>query len=112
MTWFRRRAGRRVPTAIDDTGQATINRPAFTVIELLVVLGIIAVLCALVLPALQHVREAARQVKCKNNLHQIGLALQSYHETMQCFPPGWIVETPVVQESHNGWAWLSMLLPS
>jgi prepilin-type processing-associated H-X9-DG protein len=82
------------------------------VIELLVVLGIIAILCALVLPAVQQVREGARQVQCQNNLHQIGIALQSYHEATRCFPPGWIVETPIVHDSHNGWAWLSMLLPA
>jgi prepilin-type processing-associated H-X9-DG protein len=88
------------------------SRGAFTVIELLVALGIIAILCALVLPAVQQAREGARQVQCKNNLHQIGLALQSYHERVRCFPPGWIVETPIGSDSHNGWGWLSMLLPT
>jgi prepilin-type N-terminal cleavage/methylation domain-containing protein/prepilin-type processing-associated H-X9-DG protein len=84
----------------------------FTVIELLVCLAIIAVLCAIVLPAVQQARESARQVQCKNNLHQIGLALNSYHATTNCFPPGWIVETPIQDDSHNGWGWLAMLLPS
>lgn len=87
-------------------------RRGFTVIELLVCLAIIVVLCAIVLPAVQQVRESARQVQCKNNLHQIGLALNSYHATTRCFPPGWIVETPIEQDSHNGWGWLAMLLPA
>ena len=87
-------------------------RCGFTVIELLVCLAIIAVLCAIVLPAVQQARESARQLQCKNNLHQIGLALSSYHASTRCFPPGWIVETPIQQDSHNGWGWLAMLLPS
>src|SRR5262245_30192078 len=87
-------------------------RYAFTVIELLIVVAIIAVICSLVLPAVQQVRESARQIQCKNNLHQIGLALQSYHTATRCFPPGWIVETPISQDSENGWGWLSMLLPA
>jgi prepilin-type N-terminal cleavage/methylation domain-containing protein len=86
-------------------------RRGFTVIELLIVIAIIAVVCALILPAVQQVREGARQVQCRNNLHQIGLALQSYHAVTRCFPPGWIVETPIAGDSENGWGWLSMLLP-
>jgi prepilin-type N-terminal cleavage/methylation domain-containing protein/prepilin-type processing-associated H-X9-DG protein len=82
----------------------------FTVIELLVVLAAIAILSALVLPAVQHVREDARQVHCRNNLHQIGVALQSYHATTTCYPPGWILETPLKHDSQNGWGWLAMLL--
>ncbi len=60
----------------------------FTLIELLVVIAIIAVLIALLLPAVQAAREAARRAKCNNNLHQIGLALQNYHQTNDCFPQG------------------------
>ncbi len=65
-----------------------LPRRGVTLIEVLVVLGIIGVLMALILPAVQRVREAASGVRCRHNLHQIGLALHGYHDVFAVFPSG------------------------
>jgi prepilin-type N-terminal cleavage/methylation domain-containing protein len=81
----------------------------FTLVELLVVIAIIGVLVALLLPAVQAAREAARRTQCVNNLRQIGLASHNFHDTYLFLPPAFIGDN---SETPNGWAtWAALVLP-
>lgn len=81
---------------------------AFTLVELLVVISVIGILMALLLPAVQAAREAARRNTCQNNLRQIGVAMHNYHSTYSRFPSGWIADG---SGGGTGWGWAALLLP-
>jgi prepilin-type N-terminal cleavage/methylation domain-containing protein/prepilin-type processing-associated H-X9-DG protein len=105
-------------SALRLTHPTLAPRAGFSLVELLVVIAVIGLLISLLLPAVQAARESARRLGCSNNFHQIGIGLQSYHDSFKRFPEGGVEMRTLVSSSGsllypNGrqLAWSAYILP-
>jgi len=101
--------GRREMTALTTRSPFWNQRAAFTLVELLVVIAIIGTLVGLLLPAVQVAREAARRSQCTNNLKQLALAIQNFHDARKTFPSGGTGDLSSVDR--YGHSWIADILP-
>lgn len=89
----------------------SVSLSGFTLVELLVVIAIIGVLVGLLLPAVQAARESARQTQCRNNLKQIGLAIESYQHAKEVYPPSSTHDVTIHWDLLEQHSWASLILP-
>ena len=82
-------------------------RRGLTLIELLIIVALVGLLIALLLPAVQMAREAARRTQCGNNLRQIGMAVHEHHNVRRMLPSGWMVTDA---QQQPGWGWAAQLV--
>ena len=85
------------------------RRDGISLIEVLVVLAVVGLLIAILLPAIQKTREAARRTQCKNNMKQIGLAISNYHDVHQVYPLNY--GAGAYDGTNRGASWMQMVLP-